>query len=203
MSPIFRVCSLVVIATALAAPVSAQRRAPQAPAPDDWRHGTTVSGTAGLATADSDTGGVAGGAIGWELRPRLTVEGSGLWFDRHAADGFNAAIKVRTNLGRASLSPFLEAGVGLYHISAGAPADMPEFYRRRMTVNANGLQPRSFTDPSFHLGTGVTLFASRHISLQPAAEALMVTRGSHGYVMGLFSLRLAYHFESHPVTLNR
>ena len=158
--------------------------------------------SAGVATASSDTGGIAGGAIGWEITPGMLVEGSGLWLDRRSGShAFDAALKVRAGLRRSGVSPFIEGGFGLYHVSAKTSGEMPEFYRRR--TPAGGMSTGSFTDPVFHLGTGINVFVSRHLALQPAAEALIVTRGGHAYTLGAFSLRLAYHFEDHPVTLGR
>jgi hypothetical protein len=41
---------------------------------------------------------------------------------------------------------------------------------------------------------------SRHISLQPAVDATIVTRDAHGYVLTGVVMRAGYHFEDHPVT---
>lgn len=200
MTSLHRMCVLVLVSVPLSAPAWAQRTARQAPPAEDWGHGTTVSASLGAASDGTDLGATAGGAIGWELTPRVLVEGSGMWLDRRGGShGFNAAMKVRAGLTRSGVSPFVEGGVGLYRISRRADA-MPEFYRRRLTEPASTLGRASFTDPVFQVGAGLNVFASRHISLQPAVEALIVTRDSHAYTMTAFSLRLAYHFEDHPVT---
>lgn len=201
MSSLHRICVCVLVTVPLSSPVWAQRTAPQAAPPDDWGHGTTISASVGTAADGADLGATAGGAVAWELTPRLLVEGSGVWLDRRAGShGFNAALKVRAGLTRSGVSPFVEGGVGLYRVSTKAAEAMPEFYRRRMLDQGSSLMRASFTDPVFHLGAGVNIFTSRHLSLQPAVEALIVTRASHAYTLTAFSLRFAYHFEEHPVT---
>ncbi len=196
-----RLCICVLVAVPLASPAWAQRTAPQAAPPDDWGHGTTVSASLGMAADGAGTGATAGGAVGWELTPRVMVEGGGLWLDRReGSHGFNAALKVRAGLTRTGVSPFVEGGVGLYRVTTSAVDGMPGFYRRRMARQGSGLMQQVFTDPVFHVGAGVNVFTSRHLSLQPAVEALIVTRDSHAYTLTAFSLRLAYHFEDHPVT---
>lgn len=201
MSSLHRVCGGVLVAVALSVPAYGQRTAPTAPTPDDWGHGTTLSASLGVATDSSDTGLTAGGAIGWELDPRVMLEGSALWLDRRGgADGFNAALKVRAGLTRSGVSPFLEAGVGLYRVSTKAPDEMPLFYRRRMAAHGAARMPGSFTDPVFDVGGGLNVFMSRHLALQPAVEAMFVTRDSEVHTVAVFSVRLAYHFENHPVT---
>jgi hypothetical protein len=186
-----------------AAPAFAQRTSPPVrPQSNDWTRGTTISLAAGLGTASSDTGAMLAGAVGWELRPRLAFEGSGLWLDRRdGAEAFGAAIKVRAGLVRSGVSPFVEGGFGLYHVSSQQRATLPEFYRRRVAAGTTLVKP--FTDPSFNVGGGINVFMSRQLALQPAVEAIIVTRGSHAYVVTAVSLRVAYHFEEHPVTLDR
>jgi hypothetical protein len=78
-----------------------------------------------------------------------------------------------------------------------ASGSVPEFYRTRLDDPA---RRETFTDPAFFTGGGWTFFVSRHISLQPAVEWMIVTRGGHGYALTSGTVRLAYHFEDHPVT---
>jgi hypothetical protein len=200
MSFLHRVCSVTLLVVSIAAPAWAQSSV-SPPDRGDWTHGSVLALAGGVATGSSDTGAIAGGAIGWEITPRVMVEGSGLWLDRdNGADGFNAAVKVRAGLKRAGVSPFAEAGVGLYHVSTNGSDAMPEFYRRRMTTDSGGMTTQSFTDPSFHVGAGVNVFVSRHVALQPAAEMLVVARDSQTFTVAAFACRVAYHFEDHPVT---
>ena len=199
MNSLQRTSLCVMVAVPLATTAWAQRTAPQAAPPDDWGHGTTVSASLGAAADGSTTGVSAGAALGWELTPRLLVEGSGTWLDRRGGShGFDAALKVRAGLTRSGVSPFVEGGVGLYRLSTKADADVPAFYRRRLSAQA--LPSQVFTDPVFHLGAGVNVFTSRHLSVQPAAELLLVTRAGSTCTLGAFSVRLAWHFEDHPVT---
>jgi len=206
MTPRHRTCVLALLFAILAVPASAQRQVPPPPLPDDWSHGTVLTALGGIGTDTSDPGLAAGGAIGWELAPRVAIEGSALWLDDAAgADGFNAALKVRAGLREAGVSPFVEGGVGLYHVSTTAgPETMPGFYSRRMVTAAKGATvTQSFTDPSFHIGAGINVFMSRHIALQPAVEAIIVTADSQSYTLTAFTIRVAYHFEDHPVTGSR
>ena len=194
----------LLMATALiAAPAAAQRRErPSLPVAADWTHGSTVSMETGVATDSSATGPLIGGALGWEVVPRLMFEGSARWADRHGdTTGFNAALKDRAGLRRSDVSPFVEGGVGLYRLNAMTLSDAPSFYQGR-GPNTTGVR-QTFTDPSFHLGAGLNVFVSRRLAIQPAAEAMMVTRSSTSYTTGLFAIRAVYHFEDHPVTPSR
>ncbi len=169
-----------------------------------WSHGTSVAVVAGAATSASDPGPLIGGTLAWDVTPRVAVEGAGSWLDRgRSADGFNAALKLRGYWRREGTSPFAEAGFGLYRLSVKPGADLPDFYRRRMESNPGGLATRAFTDPVFHLGAGLSFAASRHLSLQPAFETLLVTRSSRLHTLVSFSLRMAWRFEDRPVTPDR
>ena len=193
-------CSATLLLASLASPAAAQSTVSPS-APGDWTHGSTLSLEGGVATGSSQTGAIGGLAIGWEITPRVMVEGRGLWLDHGSqSDGFNAALKVRTGLKRTGVSPFAEAGFGLYHVSATSPNGVPGFYRARMNGDAAGMTTQSFTDPSFHVGAGINAFVSRHLALQPAVEMLVITRDSQTYSIAAVSCRLAYHFEDHPVT---
>jgi hypothetical protein len=178
----------LLLSVALAAPAAAQQANPTMPSPpgsEDWTHGTTLSLAGGVASGSSDVGPIAGAAIGWEITPRLLIEGSGLWLNREGGDAFNAAVKLRAGVKGSGVSPFAEAGFGVYHVTTVASP--------QQTTN----------DPVFHVGAGVTFFLSRHIALQPAAEALIVAADAGSYTVGAFSLRFSYHFEDHPMTLSR
>lgn len=187
---------------ALASPAYAQRIAPVPVQSEDWTHGTTLAVAGGVARGSSDGGGMFAGAIGWELRPRLALEGNALWFEPGGGtDGFAAAIKVRAGLVRTGVSPFVEGGFGLFRFSQRNVDALPPFYRRRVASGATSVEP--FTDPMFQVGGGINVFLSRKFAVQPALEAMIVTRGGHAYVVTAASVRLAYHFEDHPVTLGR
>ena len=72
---------------------------------------------------------------------------------------------------------------------------IPEFYQPRITATA-----RTFTDPAFVFGGGVSLFASRRISIRPDVETMLVRRNGQNYVVTTFAARFAYHFEDRPIT---
>lgn len=203
MSPLHRVCTLALVFAALAVPAAAQRQAPSASEPDDWRHCTILSAAGGVATDTSDPGLAAGGAIGWEVFPRLEIEGGAMWVTdaAGAGDGFNAAIKLRAGFRQAGVSPFVEGGFGLYHMSTTeSPEAMPAFYAHRMVETNGTTLTQSFTDPAFHIGAGINLFVSRHFALQPAIEAMIVPADSQTYTVTMVTVRLAYHFEDHRLT---
>jgi hypothetical protein len=44
------------------------------------------------------------------------------------------------------------------------------------------------------------VLATRHFSLRPAVEFTVVLRNGDSYTSTAGVLRLAYHFENHPVT---
>lgn len=184
----------------LSAPASAQ----PVPRGNDWSYGTTLNVFAGAGADSSNTIPLAGTSLGWEITPRLAVEGSGYWLDRGTgADAFAAALKLQTGLiGPHTAVPFLEAGVGLYRASFDPTAStVPDFYRRRMAASTTGPgATTTFTDPSFIFGGGVNVFVTRHIAIRPDVEAMVVRRDSQNYVVTVVAVHMAYHFESHPVT---
>ena len=183
---------------------SAQTSSPLLPPPDTWTHGTTLSVFAGGAAGGHDTAGAAGGAFGWELTPRTSLEGGGTWLDwGPGARGFTANMTAQVAVTTARpIVPFLSAGVGLYHATFNrADGMMPRFYQRRMAGPAGApSSTATFTDPSLAGGGGITMFVSRHWTLRPEVIATVVMRDSRSFVVTTGALRLAYHFEDHPVT---
>jgi hypothetical protein len=178
----------------------------QTSSPNMWAHGTTVNVFAGGASASSETGALAGGAVGWEVTPWVALEGSGSWLDRRqGADAFAADLKALVNLAAArSVVPFVEGGIGMYRASFDSSrATFPEFYRARMAANAGATTRMTFADPSFIVGGGVNLFATRRMAIRPDIEAKIVRRDSQTYVVTAVSVHLAYHFEDHPIAPSR
>jgi len=85
-----------------------------------------------------------------------------------------------------------------------AKGGTPDFYARRLTASAlMAGSSQSFTDPAFVAGGGLSIFTSRHISLRPEVEVMLVPSDSQTYVITSFTMRLAYHFERHRVTPDR
>src|SRR5262245_19816984 len=69
------------------------------PSQSPWTHGTTVNVFAGAASASSDTGPLAGMALGWEVTRWVTVEGTGSWLNRRqGAEAFAADLKALVNV---------------------------------------------------------------------------------------------------------
>lgn len=194
----------VLVVLVLVAPLaSAQTIAPPPPG-NMWSHGTTLNVFGGAALTPGDTAAAAGGALGWELTPRFGLEGGGAWLDwGQSAHAFTAAMTAHVAvLTPHPFVPFLAAGVGLYHASFDRfDAAMPRFYNRRMTglTYAPG-QMVTFTDPSIVGGGGLNLHVSRHWAMRPEVLATVVLRDGRSFVVTTGVVRLAYHFEDHPVT---
>jgi hypothetical protein len=170
----------------------------QQAAPSEGEHATTLNVFAGAGTDSSETGLVAGMAMGWDATPLFALEGSGSWLDRgDGANAFAAALKVQARLRSVRpVVPFAEAGFGLYRawFDPGAPA-VPEFYQHRITTT-----DRTVTDPAFVVGGGVSLFASRRISIRPDLETMLVRSSGQNYFVTTFAVRFVYHFEDRPIT---
>ena len=175
-----------------------------APSGNMWSHGTTLNVFGGAAATSGDKAGAAGAAFGWELTPRFGLEGSGTWMDwGQGAHAFTAAMTAQVAVATARpVVPFLAGGVGLYHAAFNQSDNgMPRFYRRRMMGAASGPGTTiSFTDPSLAGGGGVTVFLSRHWTIRPEVIATLVVRDSRSFVVTTGAVRLAYHFEEHPIT---
>lgn len=193
----------VLLTAAAAAPAVAQTTA----TPVEINQGTTLSVFGGAGRDSSQTGSVAGGAIGWQLTPKVGFEGSCEWLGRGGgADAIAGFVKVQFSpLPRLRTHPILEAGYGLYRISfPRPPRSIPGFYQGRMDGNARGPgAAATLTDPAVALGTGVTLPLTRHLSLRPDLQAIVAFRSSRRYVVTTMAVHLAYQFEHHPVTPSR
>lgn len=171
---------------------------------DDWGHGTTLNGFVGVAIDSSQSGPLLGGAVGWEVTPRLGIEGSGSWAEfGHGTSSFAGTMKVRVRLtGRGTVDPFVQGGIGLYRAIFGPEETaMPRFYERRMTGHMVPSGPgRAFTDPTLVGGAGINIAINRHLALRPDVDAILVLRDGHRHVITSVAMHAVYHFESHPVT---
>ena len=202
---------LVIAATASAQGTAASRQPQTTPPPQTrsvppgnmWSHGTTLNVVGGAAATSGDRAAVGGGAFGWEIKPWFALEGGGMWLDwgqgAHAfAPSVIAQFALRT---RRPFAPFLAGGVGLYHASFNRlDAAMPGFYRRRMMGVPDVGTTMTFTDPSIVGGAGVNVFLSRHWTVRPEVLATGVMRNSRSFIVTTGAVRLAYHFEEHPIT---
>lgn len=169
-----------------------------------WTFGTTVNVSGGAAADSEATGAFGGAALGWEVTPTLGVEGSATWFDRGAgARAFGAALKGQAGFRLTQhVAPFAEGGIGLYRASfARTSLAVPDFYKLRINT-AGPLVPdeHTFTDPAFVVGGGINFFISRHLAVRPDVEATIIRHKGTSHVLTAFAVRLAYHFEDHPVT---
>ena len=170
---------------------------------DEWRTGTTLAGFVGAATG-SETRAATGAALGWELLPHLTIDGSGIWTVPHReASTFTALVGVRVNLTPPHpVVPFASGGIGLHRATFdSALSNVPDFYRRRMTSASGQLRLRyAFDDFAYSAGAGVDVFLRRHIALRPDVRLLFIANGGNTRTVTVYGLHLAYHFEEHPIT---
>jgi hypothetical protein len=99
-------------------------------------------------------------------------------------------------------NPYVEGGIGLCRSTFDAgQAKVPAFYQKRMVETpAASMMNHTFTDPTFAFGAGLNIIATRHVAIRPAVEVTMVFRNRDTFTMAAGVVRLAYHFENHPVT---
>ena len=201
----YQVVMFTLTALALSAPAATQTVRPA----NEWGRGTTLTGFTGIAVDSTRTGPLFGGTVGWEITPRLAIEGSGMWVEHGTGnDVFAGALKVRVapfwTRGRLHTAvPFLQAGIGMYRASFDARDDMPGFYRHRMHQDVSGGVLRHFTDPSVVFGGGADVAVSRNLSIRPDIEAMVVLRDSSSHVATALRINVVYHIEEHPVTPTR
>jgi hypothetical protein len=171
----------------------------------DWTRGTTISGFGGFGSDATGSGSLFGGSVGWDVSPRVAIEGAGGWmqFDGNS-DTFSAALKARVNiLGPGRAVPFVSAGIGLYHASFEMGAPMPDFYASRIPPQSGTGAGLTFNDPSVVLGGGVTVAITRVMRLRPDVDVSFVVRDAQTYTVPTFRLHLVFVFEDHPVTPSR
>jgi hypothetical protein len=170
----------------------------QQAAPPEGERATTLNVLAGGATDASETGLVAGMAMGWDATRMLALEGSGSWLDRGSgANAFAAAMKVQVRLRPVrTVIPFGEAGFGMYRAWFDSDSTaIPEFYQTRITAT-----DRTVTDPAFVFGGGVSVFLSPRISFRPEVETMLVRDSGQNYFVTSVAARFVYHFEDRPIT---
>ena len=167
-----------------------------------WSHGTTLNGFGGTGVTSGDWAAIGGGAIGWEIKPWFALEGSAMWVNwGHGTHAFTPSLTAQASLlTPRPVVPFLTGGLGLYRASFDrVDSTMPAFYRRRMSGMSELRMTMAFTDPSLVGGGGLNVFLSRHWTLRPEVLATMVMRNSNTFVVTTGAVRLAYHFEEHPI----
>lgn len=187
-------CGLFLLATAAAA---------GAQSTTDFTRCTTANFISGVSLGDDQTG-VFGGAVGWELTARFNIEASTRWLvPKNGADAFAVLFTAQRPLvGRRTFVPFVSGGMGVYSASFEAGSTgIPEFYSQRMTPPGvpSGSAER-FTDPAFVVGGGVSIFASRNVSVRPEVETIWLRSDGRNYVVTTAMVRFAYHFEEHRIT---
>jgi hypothetical protein len=164
-----------------------------------WQRGTVLAGTAGAAVASPDTRFVGGTALGWEIMPRLTVEGRALWLPAtDEPSDFVALLSAAVPLtpGRRTV-PFVSGGVGMYRATIdSASNEIPEFYARRMSA---GVARPVFQDFLYSFSGGADVLATRHFTIKPEVSVLAVMANGDRRWIAVYAVNLAYHFEAHGI----
>jgi hypothetical protein len=191
----------------LAAAGTAAAQPPLKAAYEPPTHCSSLDLYGGVSSAESTTGGLAGGGAGWQIVPWFGIEGEAFWVDRPGSEnGFSAAVHARWNLARGwRVRPFAKTGAGFYRASFDKGDDtIPAFYRDRLESGVVGIGTnRAFTDPAVIAGGGVDILLSRRVSLRPQADALVAFDHGKRRVMPAFTVHLAFHFDEHPITSSR
>ena len=198
MRAIVRALPVAIAFCALALQASAQ------PAlPSEWSRGTAVGGFAGVGADGSHASGLFGGTLGWDLNPRVAIQGSGGWAQYgDGADAFSASLGARFNLLRwQRVNPFVNTGIGFYRASFEPGASASDFYqRRRPTGIPHSALQSTFTDPSFVFGGGFDIAVNRRMKIRPEVNVDMVFHDSRTNAVPSFRMHFVYVFEHHPVT---
>ena len=169
------------------------------PAARQFSWGSTVSGLVGAARSSGETAATFGAGIGWEGNPRFELGAQAAWLNQRTdITGFAASlfgVWTMATGDRSRAVPFLKGGFGLYRASFDDPTTpLPSFYAGR-----DG-SARRFTDPTFTAGGGLSVYLSRHISVRPVVEAVLIRRYSKSQVIPMATVQAVYHFEKHNVT---
>jgi hypothetical protein len=175
-----------------------------------WSRATSLFAGGGVAADDGQADSWLGGGVSWQAWRQVAIGASGLWQDRAGdATGFGGDVTVEFLVApsRATVKPFVRAGIGAYRASFDGPSDaaaevVPMFYQRRMaaSVDQTGTPGGTFTDTSWILGFGLDLPVSRTLSIRPDARFMWVTANGDSHTMAFIGVHLAYRIESHPVT---
>jgi hypothetical protein len=191
-------CKYTLLAAAIVLSFTSSLHAQGKPPAHMWSHCTTLTLSGGATTASDQNGGMLSGAIGWEMTPRLGLEGSGMWFARQTGStAFAGALSVRALMTDShTLAPFVEGGFGLFAASfdPNRATDIPAFYADRMS----GTITNWFTDPAFFAAAGVDVFRSNRIAIRPTVGAIFAVDDGHAYTTATATVRVEYHFGGLP-----
>jgi hypothetical protein len=176
--------------------------AQSAPSGGEWTRGSTLNVFGGVSVDGSRAATAAGGAVGWEVTPRLAIEGTAAWFDRGPeAEAFSADLTALVSLvPPRTIMPFAKVGVGVHRTWFDiAESPIPDFYQRRIQAGPVGTTV-TFTDPAIVVGGGIRVWLTTNVALRPEVDARVVVRGSRAYWLTTAALRLSYYFEERPTT---
>jgi hypothetical protein len=199
MNPFNRAACIITLATVFGVPGAFAQSADTIqsqtePMEHQWSRGATLALSGGVGTASDSNGMLLGGVIGWDITPRIGLEGLGMWMDKQpGASAFGAAIGVRAELTESHpTGPFVSGGFGLYLATydPNRTTDIPSFYRDRIS----GSITNTFVDPAFFAAAGFDLYRSQRLAIRPAFGASLAVRDSRTYAVGTFTVRVEYHF---------
>lgn len=192
---------VLVLALALAGDAAAQAVSDTEPV----QRGTDLAVFAGASSNKEATGIGLAGIAGWQYTPTLALEARFGFYDREqGSEGFGADFGVMVRMPRARLRPFIAGGFGLYRASFD-PGVIPEsdFYRLRSDAETGPSGGDAFTDTAVRVSGGLDMLIGRNVTFRPEAGILLVWDGSRNYTLGIFGVRIGYHFEDRPVTPKR
>jgi len=196
-------CTRALLVASVVLGISTSLQAQTKPPAHMWSHCTTLTMSGGISTASDYNGATLSGAIGWEMTPRLSLEGSGTWFDKQTGStGWAGALNVRAVLVESqTIAPFVEGGFGLYSASFDPKSvtHVPSFYRDRMS----GVITNWFTDPAFFAAAGFDIWRSNRVAVRPTIGAIFAVNDGHAYTTGTATVRLEYHFGGLPPDASR
>jgi hypothetical protein len=196
-------CKRALFVASMVLGISTSLQAQMKPPAHMWSHCTTLTMSGGVSTASDYNGAMLSGAIGWEMTPRLGLEGSGMWFDKQTgSSGWAGGLNLRAVLAESqTIAPFVEGGFGLYAASFDPKlaTRVPPFYRDRMS----GVITNWFTDPAFFAAAGFDLWRNNRIAVRPTIGAIIAVNDGQAYTTGTATVRVEYHFGGLPPDASR
>jgi hypothetical protein len=163
------------------------------------------AGHFGFERGGGSSGFAVGGGLAHDLTPRLTLEATGLYLDRHAgAWSADAGLRLNLKPSSESLVPYFAVSGGAYGQSTEtflADVNLPDGRRRPgQPGRGDGGLPFDVTTRSSHrtdammtMGGGAVFSAGSHVFVRPDARAQVVFSGD-SRVLGLFTLNFGYRF---------
>jgi len=170
----------------------------------DWSRCSALNASIGLATNDSELGGVYGGGVGWGLKQWFTLNADALWLPRpEGEDRFAAGVTADFSFADEwGAVPFVQVGFGAsvarFDLSRRA---MPDFYGRRLGAEERQqAMARTFTDPALFVGAGFRSLVTSNLELRPGVSTIIAMRDGRTDVTALVTLGISVHIEHRAIT---